>query len=243
MFINVLRTEWLKTRRSLVWIILLLGPLVVAIQGLIMNGSSPQAGVNHWLWFYTISIIPYGMIFFPLLAGVLTAFLCRFEHLNGGWKLLLSSPVTKTQVYASKLLLTVFLLAITQIMVCVSTMVSGKIQGISDPIPWSVLTQCILGGWIAAIPIVTLQLWVSTIWGNFGGSLTLSVIFTLPVVVAVNIESLGKFYPWAYPMLAMLPERGLTFSLSLTLLYGMILICLLITLIGGWWTFVRLDVR
>jgi lantibiotic transport system permease protein len=77
-------------------------------------------------------------------------------------------------------------------------------------------------------------------WKSFGAPFALNVILTIPAVAVVHSHHYGPIYPWAQPLLAMLPARGgfihVTFETSLTIVIsGVVLI------IAGWWHFVRRD--
>src|SRR5690606_20910753 len=80
-----------------------------------------------------------------------------------------------------------------------------------------------LSGWIAALPLAALQLFVSVVWSSFAAPLALNVIFTIPNMLIVNSEVYGPYYPWAQPLLSMLavsPDKYGAFNVPLeTLLY------------------------
>lgn len=243
MFARVFAVELMKTRRSLVWLLVLIGPLLTSLQMITINPANQADGMNEWGMLYSYSIIQYAVLFLPLLAGVLSAFICRFEHLNGGWKQVLALPVSRSYVYLSKLLLVASLLAVTQLLLLVLFLLAGTVKGISDPIPWDVLLKSITAGWIATLPLAAVQMWVSVIWRSFGAPLALNVVLTLPAILVANSEKYGPFYPWAQPLLAMSQQEGdVFFNVSLETLFFVIIGGFIIAFIGGWWTFVRRDV-
>lgn len=243
MLARVFAVEFMKTKRSLVWILLLIGPLLTALQMIGPIPVSQVAEINEWEILYAYAIIPYAMLFLPLLVGVLSAFICRFEHLSGGWKQVLTLPVSRSHIYLSKLLMVASLLAVTQLLLLVIFLLIGTTKGISDPIPWAFLLKSITGGWIATLPLAALQMWVSVTWRSFGAPLALNVVLTLPAVLIANSEKYGPFYPWAQPLLAMSPQEGdVLFNVSLETLFIVIIGGFIIASIGGWWTFMRRDV-
>ena len=74
--------------------------------------------------------------------------------------------------------------------------------------------------------------------------LAVNVILTLPNILVVNSEDYAPYYPWAQPMLAMLPkgmgpsEFG-AFGLSAVALFGVILGSFAVFFAGGWLYFTR----
>jgi lantibiotic transport system permease protein len=80
------------------------------------------------------------------------------------------------------------------------------------PVPWSMLIQGFVEGWMATIPLAALQLWVSIWWKSFAAPFALNVVFTIPATVIGSSNAYAPMYPWAQPMLAMLPNAhaGLT---------------------------------
>src|SRR5690606_34498484 len=62
-----------------------------------------------------------------------------------------------------------------------------------------IVWKSIFGGWIAAFPLVALQLWMSIVFKSFAAPLAVNVIFTLPSILAANSERFGPYYPWAQP--------------------------------------------
>lgn len=243
MFGRVLAAELMKTKRSLVWVLVLIGPLLTFLQMMGIDTSNRVDGMNEWETLYTFSVLLYAMLFLPLLTGVLSAFVCRFEHLNGGWKQVLALPVSRSHVYLAKLLVVAGLLGATQSVFLLLIILVGVVKGIEVPIPWDFLLRGMVGGWIAALPLAALQMWVSVIWRSFGAPLALNVVLTLPAVLIANSETFGPFYPWAQPLLAMSPQEGdAMFNVSLETLFIVMIGGFLTALIGGWWTFVRRDV-
>lgn len=200
--IHLFQAEWFKLRKSNILIILLVSPLLATMAGL---GSSTFSGENQWLFPLMNMILIHGTLFLPLLTGVLAAFICRYEHQNGGWKQLFALPVTRGQVFVVKYSLIAMLMGVVQILLLCGLYLVGTIKGISDPFPMIILWKSILGGWLACLPLIALQLWVSLAWSSFAAPLALNVILTLPNILVANSSTFGPLYPWAQPLLAMMP--------------------------------------
>jgi len=244
MLYRIMKSEWLKVGRSSIWFPVLLAPFLAVMIGILTAHHGASASSGHqvsWKAYYFNTVAVYALLLLPLLTGVLASLMCRFEHLSGGWKQVLAAPVLRTAVYASKFIYVLGLLGVAQLLMLAGVLATGLIMlHIANPIPWSTLLRSVLGGWLALIPLAALQLWVSTWWKSFGAPFTLNVILTIPAVAVAHSERYGPVYPWAQPMLAMLPtDHGflsVTPETSATIIIsGVVLI------VGGWWHFSKRD--
>lgn len=245
MFWRVICAEWLKMRKSSVWYPVILAPLLTIAIG-VMGASHGQllkgANENAWNGYYLIVVAAYSLLLLPLLSGVLASMMCRFEHLSGGWKQVLAFPVPRTTLYAAKFLYILGLIALTQLLMMFGVIGTGlSILHITTPIPWNLMLRSILGGWLASIPLIALQLWVSTWWKSFGAPFALNIILTIPAVAVAHSSRFGPIYPWAQPMLAMMPTGHhfiyVTTKTAMTIVIsGVVLIAI------GWVHFSKRDI-
>lgn len=109
-------------------------------------------------------------------------------------------------------------------------------KGMTEPVPWGVVLISIFGGWLACMPLAALQMAVSAAWSSFAAPLALNVIFTLPNILVVNSAEYGPYYPWAQPLLAMIPRAADNFGAlngSLATLFIVIMGSLTLFLAGG----------
>jgi lantibiotic transport system permease protein len=200
---SLLQSEWFKLRKSTIIYILLAGPLVGLLIGLIGNTSIFPDEVNQWTGTLLMMNLTYALLFLPLITGVLAATVCRYEHQAGGWKQLLSLPVTRGKVFVSKYMLLMVLILAIQMLYLGSLLVVGLIHGYTDAFPMEIVWKSIIGGWVATLPLVALQLWMSLLFKSFAASFAVNVIFTLPTILAINSERFGPYYPWAQPVFMM----------------------------------------
>ncbi|WP_042148637.1 ABC transporter permease [Paucisalibacillus sp. EB02] len=200
---SLLQSEWFKLRKSNVIYILFAGPLIGLLIGLLGNDNVFPDEVNQWGGSLLMMNLTYALLFLPLITGVLAATVCRYEHQAGGWKQLLSLPVTRGKVFITKYLLLIFLVLAIQLLYLGSVFSVGVIHGYTDSFPMDIVWKSILGGWIATFPLVALQLWMSLLFKSFAAPFAVNVIFTLPTILAINSEKFGAYYPWAQPVLMM----------------------------------------
>ena len=194
----LLQSEWYKLRKSKILSLIFVGPLIGLFLGLaIDHGSDP--GVNEWFVTVLYMNLSYALLFLPFITGVFASTICRYEHQAGGWKQLLSLPVSRVNVFVVKFILLMLLVFMIQLLYLGAIYVVGMLKGYTDPFPMTIVWKSIFGGWIAAFPLVALQLWMSIVFKSFAAPLAVNVIFTLPSILAANSERFGPYYPWAQP--------------------------------------------
>lgn len=79
--LSILQSEWFKFRHSKILFMILTVPLVGIFLGL-TNGLSDDR-VNEWYLPLLTMNFTYGLLFLPLLTGVLASVICRYEHQAG----------------------------------------------------------------------------------------------------------------------------------------------------------------
>ncbi len=239
-FARLITGEWLKLQKWLLWILLLPGPFLavwVGSQSLEINAYETE----DWLWMYMMTVQQYGWLFFPILTGVFAALICRYEHVGGGWKHLLAQPVSRTQVYLAKAFLLAGFAAASQVILLIFYMIAAWLNELQDTVSWGILFKSAIAGWVAVLPLAALQLWVSFLWRSFGVPLAINIVLALPTILAAQSKEFGPFYPWAQPMLAMMPAGNGYLDVHTETLVSVILTGFLVAGIGGWIHFCRRD--
>jgi hypothetical protein len=208
--LGMMRSEMLKLRKSPIWLLVFVSPLLSLLVA--FGESASSSDYSPWLGSLSIMAMLHALLFLPLLTGVFAAFVCRYEHVGGGWKQLLALPVSRSSVYIVKFIYVMLLIAVTQLLIVGGLLLVGAIKGFVGPIPWEEIGRSALGGWVACLPLAALQIAVSTAWSSFAAPLAVNVIFTLPNLLIVNSADYGPYYPWAQPILAMIPMGARDFG-------------------------------
>lgn len=185
-------------RKSSIWYLTLISPLLSGL----LSFTSESDGPEPWLELFSIMNMAHSLLFLPLLTGIFAAFICRFEHLDGGWKQLLALPVSRSNVYVAKFLIVVLLLTAVQLLYLAVFLLAGWIQGLPGAVPFDHILISLGGSLAACLPLAALQMLVSVSWQSFGAPMALNVIFTLPNILVANSDKFGPYYPWAQPFLA-----------------------------------------
>lgn len=205
-WISALRSERIKLGRSQIMLLAIIDPILCAGIGLL---SSVDNNADGWLALLLVMTMLHAMLLLPMMAGIFSAFVCRYEHAGGGWKQILSLPVSRSALYLSKLMVVAGVLAISQLLFFAAVLGVGLLKGFDlSYVPWGEFAQRAVLGFVACLPLVALQLFVSTVWTSFAAPLVLNMMFTVPNILISNSATYGPYYPWAQPMLVMMEAGG-----------------------------------
>ncbi|MFB9761002.1 ABC transporter permease [Ectobacillus funiculus] len=199
----LITTEYFKIRKTRILSLLFISPVFAGVVGF---ATSDLLSGSKWLASLLAMSVTHSLLLLPLIIGVLASFICRYEHLHGGWKQLLSLPVRREHVYLAKFIMIAVLIAVNQLLFGISWILVGAVKGFTDPIPLEALWKSLAGGWISTLPLAALLLFVSMAWSSFAAPLALNVVFTLPNILVANSKQYAPYYPWVQPFLTMLPK-------------------------------------
>ncbi|MDI6901632.1 MAG: ABC transporter permease [Anaerosomatales bacterium] len=235
----LLKTEYLKLRKGLSLAI------VGAAPTLLLLATGDYGGGEGWEAVYYDAAFSYAWLFLPILSGVYAALVCRAEHLDGGWKHLLARPVRRWRVYAAKYVTVMSLVTLGHAVMFATALLIGLRSGLGwTSFPWGLFVRGYLGSLIAVMPLAALQLAVSMRWKSFAGPLGLNVTLALPSLLAAQSPKYGPWYPWAQPVLAMVPSEGyLGLNVSVTTLVVIICGGFVLAFFGGMIAFSRGDIH
>ncbi|ATH93768.1 MrsE [Bacillus glycinifermentans] len=239
---NILAAERLKLKRSKMWVLYVLAPLISVILAYTNFHNNynlfVQPGDNEWIEAWTQVAVFMGSFVLPILVGIYAAFVCRGEHI-GGWKQLLALPVLRSRVFFAKSVMVAVMVAATMGILFILFMMVGFLNGLKGGLPFFAILGYVVQGSIASLPLIVLQLIVSIRFKTFGIPLAVSIGFTLPSILAANTP-LGQIYPWALPMLGMSPPDESPIA-SYPLFYGVLIVLLILFTVLGVRNFSRRD--
>ncbi|MEI3612742.1 ABC transporter permease [Pseudogracilibacillus sp. SO30301A] len=241
---NVLYVERLKLKRSKLWLLYLIGPLLGVFLAYINFFKNydlfMQPGDNAWIEAWTQVALFMGPFVLPILVGIYTALVCRSEHVGGGWKQLLALPIKHSNVFLGKFLTVVKMVVITMLVLLILFIGFGYIRGVEGSLPIFTILGFLLRGILACLPLILLQLIISIRAKTFGIPLAVSIVFTLPAIIVASTP-LGQIYPWTQPMLAMSPEDESPIQ-SYLLFYSLVIGTFIVLLIYGLRSFLKRDI-
>ncbi|GIO84799.1 permease [Paenibacillus faecis] len=241
---NVLYVERLKLKRSKLWLLHFIGPLLGVFLAYINFFKNydlfMQPGDNEWLEAWTQVALFMGPFVLPIMVGIYAAVVCRSEHIGGGWKQLLALPIKHSEIFLGKFVTVVKMVIFTMLILFIFFVGFGYIKGMEGSLPIFTIIGFVIRGILACFPLILLQLIISIRAKTFGIPLAVSIVFTLPAIIVASTP-LGQIYPWTQPMLAMSPEDESPIQ-SYFLFYTLVIGTFIGLLIYGLRSFIKRDI-
>lgn len=198
---NLLRADFLKIKRKGLWFLAFLGPFGVIALQMVNYGVRKDYLLNQsdddWEYFleYVHSFTPLALV---LGIAILTSFMASIENETNAWKQLISLPVSKMSVYLSKFMVLGSLLFVSSLLLGIFSLGYGILLNLGDQIPYLELLKYSFYPYLAALPVLALQLWISSVSQNQGIPITTGV---LGVIFAYSAFILPDWMIWKWPSL------------------------------------------
>ena len=231
---SLIVSELMKIKKTKIWLLPWISPLLAML--ITFSLHLPEGLEGHdWRLLYTMGTSMHAMLLLPLMTGIFSGFVCRYEHQGGGWKQLFCLPVDRKGIYAAKYMVVMGLVTINQLLLGVFVVAAGFLKGTEGEVPLGFILKSLAGGWAASLPLAALTLWVAISWSSFAAPFALNVILTLPNLMVINSETFGPFYPWAQPALMMMQQSEDSFGVfvSMPSMFFAVIASLVIFSLGG----------
>ncbi|MDO5697233.1 MAG: ABC transporter permease [Dermatophilus congolensis] len=204
---NALAAELLKLRRSAVWVVVLILPLLSVITGTVNYVMNAGVLDSDWDSYWSQVTLFYGLIFGSVGIAVLCSAMWRMEHL-GNWPRLMSGPTATWQVVAAKLGGLALLVAAMQAALFFFAWIAGvAFAGMSLAIPGRFAVGAFVAA-LAGLSVAALHSLVSMLVRSFAAPVAVAVF---GCVVAVGLLLSGT----SSVLSSLVPYALLTQSLSL----------------------------
>ena len=212
MLLRCLKAEVQKCRRSPVWIAFLLLPVFPAILGTGNYIGNIEVLDHAWYSLWSQHTLFSSMFFLPALLGVFCAYQWRLEHTDHNWNSFLTAPVPVGDLYAAKLILAAVVSLLSQVCIGVLFLLSGKLAGISAPVPPE-LPEWLLCGTLGGISVCAVQLFFSLVVRAFAPPVAFGLVGGI-VGLMFTAQGWGYAFPYSLLCLGMRannPEMELNF--------------------------------
>lgn len=116
------------------------------------------------------------------------SYFCRLENMNHNWKSLLAEPIPISRLYFAKFLCIMSVIVMTQLLIGVLFIISGKLMGFQSKLPISMLGWLAMGT-IASMAICAFQLTISLIIRSFALPIGIALIGGIMSIAARAVEA------------------------------------------------------
>lgn len=227
---RVLSAEFLKIRRKMIWFLIVLGPAgVVGLQavnyGLRYDYLTKLHAANLWGGLLgDISMLMVPTLFIGL--AIIASMTAGIEHQTNAWKMTLALPVTRAQVFAGKFVLNALLLFASSTLLAAGAIVLGVGLGFSvGEVPCGRLLELTYYPYLAVMPFLALQVWLSVTLHNQAVPLTVGIA---GMVFSMFSSRFGEWMPYNWPYLNNAAGNPLYFAASGVALGAVILAAALV---------------
>lgn len=210
MFKQSISAEWLKLSHSHIWLVLIILPIISILFGSINYHFNQSVLQNEWYSLWTQVSLFYGEFFLPILISICCSYICKLEHMNKNWNVVMTSPISIRTVFTAKLFIIATLIFAVQIFFLILYFIVGKLFGLSTQIPPQTIGW-IFRGWFASLTISTLQLGLSIRIKSFATPIGISLCCVF-IGLGMYIMKFGMFFPHSLLSIGMgvLSQEALT---------------------------------
>lgn len=208
MILRLLRIELLKIRRSLVLLMTLACPLavVVLVFGMNLREATPQAmTAERWTMLWASVSAMWSWFMLPLYIALSTSLINGNEHRNQTWRLMLSLPISKTELYTAKAMVAILLMLGAHIALLTATALAIGVMGLLEfPLTNAFHVHPSAMLWaapLAALPLLVLQHALSWHLRSIVPPLAIAVMATF-AAIQVGSSEYWPYVPWTYPLVS-----------------------------------------
>lgn len=209
MLFKLLRAERMKLKRSPVWIAFFIMPIIPALLGTLNYLNNLELLKSEWYSMWTQHTLFTCYFFLPVMIGVYCAYIMRLEHNNHNWNKMLTMPVSRAEVFISKVLTASFMILISEIWIGILFVVSGKIVGMTSAPPYSDIIIWCLFGTLGGMVMAAIQLFLSIYVRSFALPVGIAFAGGLSGLLFLA-KDLGHIWPYslmAYGMNSNAPQE------------------------------------
>lgn len=210
-FFSVLRSEWLKQRRTAVFWLIVVGAIFIpAINfiGAYVDRETLAAQVlsdRFWHAQFLLSWKPMAIFLLPLGIILATSLITQIEYRNNAWKQVHTAPVSYFSTFTAKFTVLVGLFLLYFVLFNIGIVIaailpvwfSSELTLREQPFPWAVYLTGNLKFFTASIPILALQFVLGLRIKNFMIPMGIGIILFVCNLFAVS-QPINYLFPYDY---------------------------------------------
>lgn len=186
-----IQSEFLKLKRSLSWVVVILLPIVMVMAGSVSTISGDGTFTDGWHTLWIRSMGFYGMAIVSVGIAILASLVWRVEHKNGNWNALMSQPAPTVRLVTGKLVAVATLAAAMKLVLLVTVITLGKLAfGLPGMLPSKYFLGSILVI-VASVPVAALQSALSAFLRSFAAPVAIALAATGACTMALLLHIPG----------------------------------------------------
>lgn len=194
----LLAVEALKLRRSLVWWVVAVLPVLTVISGSVNFAMNQEVLSPTWETFVGQVTLFYGLFFFSIAVALLLAAAWRPEHRGSSWNYMATTPHSPAAVALAKTGVTLMPVAAMQLLLIALTWLSGIVfLHLGGGLPIGFAVSALLAV-VAAVPLVGLQSLLSMRMRSFAAPVALGLAgAVIGIGTAYKAQTLAGLWPYS----------------------------------------------
>lgn len=195
--------ECAKLRRSLVLLLCVSAPAMVALIGMLAVLRSPRTG--SWAMFSIQASAIWAYFMLPMAVTALTVLAAQLEHGARSWNHLLALPLPRWRLFAAKAAVVVLLAAAMSLGLFLALPLAGATaeaigggRQLAGAYGWGDSAALLGRMFLSALLLIAIQLWAALRFRSFVPPLVLGIAGTFVGVAATGSEY-GIWFPWLIP--------------------------------------------
>lgn len=195
MILRALHAECIKGKHAPVWLAFIVLPLIPAGLGTANYLGNLSLLKSSWYSLWTQHTLFASFFFLPALLAVYCAWQWRLEHSDHNFNSFLTAPVPAWTLYLGKLIPAIAVSVLAQAIIGVLFVISGKLAGISDPLPPELLGWLLCGA-LGSVAVCAVQLFLSLLIRSFAISVALGLLGGIAGLM-VTAQGWGMYFPYS----------------------------------------------
>ena len=195
MILRALHAECIKGKHAPVWLAFIVLPLIPAGLGTANYLGNLSLLKSSWYSLWTQHTLFASFFFLPALLAVYCAWQWRLEHSDHNFNSFLTAPVSAWALYLGKLIPAIAVSVLAQAIIGVLFVISGKLAGISDPLPPELLGWLLCGA-LGSIAVCAVQLFLSLLIRSFAIPVALGLLGGIAGLM-VTAQGWGMYFPYS----------------------------------------------
>ncbi|MEC4175214.1 ABC transporter permease [Adlercreutzia sp. R7] len=201
-FLNLLKIEFAKVRRSKIVPLIFIAPVLVVVSGVanLSRYFTPEY-TNAWPAMFIQSALVYAYYLLPLSMIVVCVMIAARETSHNGLLKMLALPVPRQRLSLAKFVVVAFFLFMEIVVFFVVFLIAGMtataFMGIEEAVPVDYLLRCCAGLFLTMLP-ATAAMWAITVcFEKPLLTIGLNLLLVIPGVLMANTPA-WTAYPYCY---------------------------------------------
>ncbi len=180
---KLLNNEMLKFKKTGLLLSLLIVPLLGVLFGSINYYMNTAILKNEWISLWTQVYMIYGLIFLPVLVGIVVSFIWQAEHKHAGFNILLTSPISTGRLVLAKMIASFFVILLCQLYFFILYFISGSFFQFTSAFPANLVFYLLILT-LFMVTLISFQAYLSIKINSFVVPVGVSLVLSIVALVA-----------------------------------------------------------